>query len=110
MVHPVGEFFLGATVIIAPQFRLQLLAGTAAFKFGKSILGRSKRRNGAPGKGAVQNGSEQQLTLEWDQLSVAIANKKSGKTRTIFNGLEGSARPGRWATFSTMFMPGTSSC
>lgn len=37
------------------------------------------------------------MTLEWERLSVALPKKKSKATVPIFEDLQGSAKPGRWA-------------
>ena len=37
------------------------------------------------------------MTLEWERLSVALPKKKSSTLVPIFEDLQGSAKPGRWA-------------
>ena len=99
MVKAVAEFLAGAAVILTPQYQIPLLLGSAAVKVGTSIAKQRKKDEEHKQK-ADSNGksTSQQLTLEWDDLSVAIHSKKSDRLVPIFSDLSGSARPGRQAT------------
>ena len=98
MVKAIAEFLVGAAVILTPQYQVPLLLGSAAVKVGSSIVKQSKKE-AAHKQEADSNGksTSQQLTLQWDDLSVAIHSKKSGQLVPIFSNLSGSARPGRQA-------------
>ena len=101
MVKAVAEFLIGAAVILTPQYQVPLLLGSAAVKVGTSIVKQSKKDE-AQEQEADSNGksTSQQLTLEWDDLSVAIHSKKSDRLVPIFSDLSGCAHPGRQATTS----------
>lgn len=94
MVKAVAEFLIGAAVIVNPQFQVPLLAGSAAFKVGQALARRARRGNDSEQE-VPQNGAEKRVALEWNQLSVAITNKKTKKRQEIFKDLKGTARPGR---------------
>ena len=99
MVKAVAEFLVGAAVILTPQYQVPLLLGSAAVKVGTSIAKQSKKDETEELQ-ADSNGksTSQQLTLQWDDLSVAIHSKKSDRLVPIFSNLSGCARPGRQAT------------
>ena len=96
MVKAVAEFLVGAAVILTPQYQIPLFLGSAAVKVGTSIV-KQNNKDEANEQEADSNGrsTSQQLTLEWEKLSVAIHSKKSKQLIPIFSNLSGSARPGR---------------
>lgn len=93
MVRALGEFILGAAVIISPACRVPVLIGSTTFTLGKTLAKRSRARKGQ--QLPPRNGADKQVAIEWDQLSADISSKKSGKRRVILKNLQGSAQPGR---------------
>lgn len=88
------DFLVGAAIIVAPQHNFALAAGSLAVKVGLSL----KRKKSDLAKNGERHGSSSKpVTLQWDDLRVAFQNKKSKKTKLVFEGVSGRAHPGRSA-------------
>ena len=88
------EFLIGAAIIAAPQHQFALAAGSLVLKSGLAL--KQKTRSDHVSKFEASNGTKQRkITLEWKNVSVALHDKKSGKSKQIFKDVSGSAQSGR---------------
>ncbi|KAK9792241.1 hypothetical protein WJX73_003742 [Symbiochloris irregularis] len=86
------DFALGAALIILPQYKIPLAAGAATIALGKRL--KERKSVEAKQKGSSSTSETEKIELQWTELTCTITDKK-GRSKTLLDGLQGQALPGR---------------